>query len=64
MKISDLPKDKQLGGVRFIYPVDGKKYYWHSQWKKGVWGKKNLESDEVFPLECDDLKDALNWEVV
>lgn len=63
-KIKDLPRGTRLGGIRFIYPGDGKKYYWHSQWQKGVWAKKNLKEDEVFPLFCDDLKETLEWEVV
>lgn len=63
MKIKDLPKDSNLRGVRFIYPKDGKKYYWFSQWQKGVWGKSKMEDERVFPLFCDDLKEALNWTV-
>lgn len=61
MKIKDLPK---IGGARFRYPGDGKLYYWHSQWQKGVWGKKDLSSDKVFPLFCENLTDALDWEVL
>lgn len=63
-KIKDLPGGISLGGVRFIYPPDGEKYYWHSQWGKGVWGKKDLNEGQVFPLFVDDLKEALSWEVV
>lgn len=61
--INDLPKSESLSGVRFVYPGDGQKYYWHSQWQKGVWGKKNLKHEEVFPLFCNDLKEALNWKL-
>jgi hypothetical protein len=64
MKIKELPKGISLGGIRFIYPNDGKKYYWSSQWGKGVWGKKDLKSGQIFPLFVEDLKDALEWEVV
>lgn len=64
MKIKDLPPNQGLGGVRFRYPGDGKAYYWHSQWQKGVWGKKNMSDDQVFPLFCDDLMDAMEWEVL
>jgi len=64
MKIKDLPPDQGLGGVRFRYPGDGKLYYWCSQWQKGVWGKTDMASDRAYPLDCDDLKDTLEWEVV
>lgn len=64
MKIKDLPKERALSGARFRYPGDGKLYYWHSQWQKGVWGKKFLASEQVYPLDCEDLKDTLEWEVV
>jgi hypothetical protein len=64
MKIKDLPEDADLGGIKFIYPVDGKTYIWSSQWERGVWGKKSLDSQQVFPLFCENLTDALEWEVV
>ena len=64
MKIKDLPQDIPLTGTRFIYPVDGKSYYWSSQWQKGVWGKKDMSSNQIFPLVVEDLKEALEWEVV
>lgn len=63
MKIKDLPSDISLTGTRFIYPLDGKPYYWYSQWQRGVWGKKNMSSSEVFPLTVNDLKEALEWDV-
>jgi hypothetical protein len=59
--IADLPPGVPLTGTRFVYPGDGQKYYWHSQWQKGVWGKKDKQSEQVFPLFCEDLKDALKW---
>lgn len=34
MKIKELPKGSTLNNVRFIYPGDGKAYYWTSQWQK------------------------------
>jgi hypothetical protein len=64
MKIKDLPQDIPLTGTRFIYPMDGKPYYWFSQWQKGVWGKKDMGSNQIFPLGVEDLKEALEWEVV
>jgi hypothetical protein len=63
-RIKDLDVDASLIGVRFIYPGDGQKYFWVSDWQKGVWGKKDLKSERIFPLFCGDLKDALEWEVV
>jgi hypothetical protein len=64
MKIKDLPQDASLTGTRFIYPKDNKPYYWFSQWQRGVWGKEDMESEKVFPLFVNDLKDVLEWEVV
>lgn len=63
MKIKDLPPDQSLTAVRFIYPADNQPYYWHSQWHKGVWGKKDLRSQQIFPLFCDKLSDTLEWDV-
>lgn len=64
MKIKDLPKDKSLLGIRFTYPGYGKAYYWHSQWPKGVWGKRKPSDSQVFPLFCDNLEQALDWVIV
>lgn len=64
MKIKDLPRNASLGGVRFRYPGDGKLYYWHSQWNRGVWGKLTLDSDRAIPLFVGDLTETMEWEVV
>lgn len=64
MKIKDLPGDPSLGMTRFIYPGDGKPYYWFSQWQKGVWGKEAANSSQLIPLFVDDLAETLEWEVV
>lgn len=64
MKIKDLPDAQSLLGVRFRFPRDGQPYYWSSQWATGVWAKKDMASARVFPLFCEDLKEALEWEVV
>lgn len=64
MKIKDLPENKSLGNVKFIYPVDGKVYYWRSQWEKGVWATETPTSSRLIPLFCDNLTDALEWKVV
>jgi hypothetical protein len=63
MKIKDLPQDINLIGIRFIYPSDGKPYYWFSQWQRGVWGKKKMDTGEVFPLLVNNPEEALEWEV-
>ncbi len=62
--IADLPSDKDLGGVAFIYPGDGKKYYWRSQWEKGVWAAKEPNGAQVFPLFVEDLKEVLSWVLI
>ncbi len=62
-KIKDLPKDSDLTGVRFKYPGDGKLYHWYSQWQKGVWGKKDMKSGQLTPLFCQDIAEALEWEL-
>jgi len=63
MKIKDLPQQSSLDGVRFRYPGDGQLYYWASQWQKGVWGRKNPKDTQLFPLFCEDLTEALEWEL-
>ena len=63
MKIKDLPEGSALNNVRFIYPGDGKAYYWASQWQKGIWGKKDLSSGQIFPLFVENIRDALEWEI-
>lgn len=61
--INDLPEGVTLDCVRFIYPGDGQAYYWVSQWDKGVWGKKNPADKEMFPLQVNDLRECLKWEL-
>ena len=63
MKIKDLPENSTLNNVRFIYPGDGKAYYWTSQWQKGIWGKKDSNSGQIFPLFVENIRDALEWEI-
>jgi len=63
MKIKELPENVTLNNVRFIYPGDGKPYYWASQWRKGVWGKKDLNSGQIFPLFVESIEEALEWEI-
>lgn len=63
-KIRDLPSGRSLANVRFRYPGDGQAYYWASQWGKGVWGKKDINSQQMFPLHVDDLQQTLEWELV
>ena len=63
-KIRDLPSGGSHANVRFRYPGDGQAYYWASQWGKGVWGKKDINSQQMFPLHVDDLQQTLEWELV
>ena len=67
MKIKDLP-DRNMKHLKFKAP-DGEVYYWHSQWecpegKAGIWGKKDLKSDRIYPIFLDKLSEALEFEVV
>jgi hypothetical protein len=64
MTINDLDPKKSLSDVRFVYPCDGKKYYWISQWEKGVLGKKKLTDVRIYPLFVKNLKECLKWKVV
>lgn len=63
-RIKDLPENTSLANIRFRYPGDGQSYYWASQWGKGVWGRKNIGDSQIHPLFFNDLKEALEWEVV
>lgn len=63
-RIKDLPDNVSLANVRFRYPGDGQSYYWASQWAKGVWGRKSPGASQIFPLFCDSIEEALEWEVV
>lgn len=63
MKIKELPEGSTLNNVRFIYPSDGQAYYWASQWGKGVWGKKDINSGQIWPLFVENIKEALEWEI-
>ena len=67
-RIKDLPKDQSLGGVKFFLPGTKQAVYWRSQWgysngKAGVWYKTNIESQQVFPLFLDNLKEALEFKL-
>ena len=68
-RIKDLPPDVSLAGVKFRIPGTRSVGYWYSQWgytdgKAGVWYKKDMASGAVYPIFLDNLKDALEWEVV
>jgi hypothetical protein len=63
-KIKDLPPGTDMGWIKFRYPHDGQVYYWFSQWEKGVWGKRDPNSGQMFPLFVGGLKETLEWEVV
>jgi len=68
-KIKDLPPNASLGGIRFRDPKTGTVGYWSSQWgypdgKAGIWYRTDPKSTQVFPLFLDDLKEALEFEVI
>lgn len=62
--INDLNPKAGLGGLKFKHPVTGGICIWESQWAKGVWYKKNPQDAQIFPLFVEDLKEALDWEVI
>jgi hypothetical protein len=63
MKIKDLPKDKNLGGIK-VKTTEGRIGYWKSQWRKGVWLTDTPNDTHIHPVFLDDLKDVLEWEVL
>ena len=73
MKIKDLPRDKNLGGIKVIVPDGHPEYefktgYWVSQWgypdgKAGVWLKKDLSDRRIYPVFLDKLEEILEWEI-
>ena len=67
-KIKDLPQGTGLRGVKFHDPKTGTTGFWYSQWgyeggKAGIWWKKDMRSDTMFPLFLDNLKEAHEFEV-
>ena len=72
MKIKDLPKNQSLEGVQFKHPHTHETVIWFSQWgylppnKAGIWFKKINDPNpaQIYPLPLDDLKEALEFEVI
>lgn len=64
MTIRDLPSGTKMEDVQFINPYDNEKYWWISQWDRGVWGKKDKSSSTITPIFVEDLSEVLDWEVV
>jgi hypothetical protein len=64
MKIKNLPEEASLGGIKFHDPKTKTTGYWYSQWHKGIWYKKDIKSSQIFPLFVDDLKEALEFDVI
>ncbi len=62
MKIKDLPKNQNLGGLKIKTP-NGRTGYWKSQWDKGVWVTEERYSSRIFPIFVDSLEECLEWEV-
>ena len=68
-RIKDLPEGISLRGVKFRDPKTKTVGYWFSQWgyldgKAGVWYKTDMKDTQTFPLFLDNLKEALEFEVV
>lgn len=64
MKIKELDENKSLDGIKFIYPGDKTQYYLTGMWNKGVWAKKDLKSQQIFPLFFETIGDFFEWEVI
>lgn len=62
MFIKDLPKDQQLIGLKIKLP-DCSVVKLVSYWAKGIWVKKD-NSNQVYPIQLNDIKDLLNMEVI
>jgi hypothetical protein len=64
MKIKDSPDTTgSLQNLPFKHPETGEKVYWFSQWGKGIWVKKDLTSEQTFPIFVNDIQEALEFEV-
>lgn len=71
MKVKDLPPDTPVEGVLVKIPKDKEdtygeisgNMYLYSSWHSGVWLKKNMDEDRIYPL-CVDPQEILDWEVV
>jgi hypothetical protein len=61
MKIKELPKDTNLGGLKVKTPK-GVVGFWKSQWQVGVW-LSDGESSQVYPQFVNELEEVLEWEV-
>jgi len=64
MKLKDLPKGTNLGGIKVKIPGSDTEGYWVSQWQKGVWLRYNKEDTQVHPQFITDLTECLEWEVI
>lgn len=60
MKIKDLEKGKNLGGLK-VKTQKGVVGYWKSQWLKGVW-LSDGQTTQIYPQFVSELKDTLEWE--
>lgn len=72
MKIKDLPKNTELGGMKIKIPkkyedtyqgIKGEMFIF-SSWQKGVWLKKKMDADRIYPMQLDKLKDLLEFTIV
>lgn len=61
MKIKELPKGTNLGGLKVKTPK-GVIGYWKSQWGAGVW-LSDGKTTRIYPQFVDKLEDVLEWDV-
>ena len=77
MKVKDLDPETNLQDIQVrvpeghedTYPFEDRIGYWRGQWgysdgKAGVWLKRSLDEDRIYPVCIDNLKETLEWEVI
>lgn len=67
MKVKDLPKETNMGGLKVRTP-EGEEGWWESQWPKGVWLSKVLPGTpgprQVHPIFVTDLRECMEWDII
>ena len=70
-RLKDLPKDKQLVGLKIKIPKDKRtltdysdKMYIYSGWNKGLWLKKKMEDQRIFPYFFESFDDIKDLEII
>lgn len=74
MKIKDLPKNTNLRNIKLKIPENHpecplKEGYWFSQWgysegKAGIWVKESINTNQVYPIFLNTLKESLEFEII